>query len=376
MPRIRILRLLFLVATYLYSLLFVAVVVQSLPSSLQQSHSRLSSRPVLSRNWPLNSVNAATKLPEPVIRTSGADDANPAADVARIGTVSQASVNIVPVRGGQSESSSSTSPMRTPWSHNRIQQSMVLALMSMSGIIEAICWRQYKCFPNMMTGHTVKVLDALAGWMWEDALWGTTMIVSYFLGGTLYKIIQLLQQPQLQQLQPSKDNPSQTAVIPNTLMAVARWSMVWFCMSDLLEGRLGVAHSLWRLPLLSVGFGMINAATMDIWGAVTNAVTGHWTKMSTGLAEGLVLGSNGVGQASKMSAACMASFAISLMATSGLMQWLGRSATTGNIGSGLARVQSIILERLPPLGTTLGLIYGVLFTGYARYYRRYHQSKN
>ena len=229
----------------------------------------------------------------------------------------------------------------------------------------------------MMTGHTVKVLDALAGWELKDAVWGTTMIVSYFLGGALYKIIHLLQQHPRQQQHPSNNDPSQTElVVPNTLTAVARWSMVWFCLSDFLEWRLGVAQALWRLPLLSVAFGMINAATMDIWGAVTNAVTGHWTKMSTGLAEGLVIGSKGIGHSSKMSAACMASFAISLMATSGVMQWFGSSATTSSLGTGLAKGQSFILKRLPPLGMTLGLIYGVLFTGYARYHQMYHKSNN
>jgi hypothetical protein len=260
-------------------------------------------------------------------------------------------------------------------SHSQIQQSMVLVLMSLSGITEAICWRQFKCFPNMMTGHTVKVLDAVAGWQWKDALWGTIMILSYFLGGTMYKMIHLLQQEQQ-----SKQHPSrlQSSVIPNTLTAVARWVVLWFSASDLVAMRLSAAHVLWRLPLLSIGFGMINSVTIDIWGAITNAVTGHWTKISTGLAEAILLGPKGVGQVAKTSTTCMGVFAISLVITSGILQGFGNIGVGDSfvgIGSN-SRVSSILWKRLPPLGITLGVIYGVLFNGYARYYQRYYSEQD
>lgn len=396
--RIRISRIPCLASTTTLCLLLlslIVVMVQSLPSTRQsQHHSRiiLTSTPSTTTTNPSGTVTTLTaSIPRKVSMhsLSPTRTTTEASDV----LVTPSTNEVTASRGTNAAASAlfadATSTLaptaatkNVSWSHSQIQQSMVLLFMSLSGIVEAICWFQYKCFPNMITGHTVKVLDAIARWQWKDAGWGTAMILSYVLGGTLYKTIHLLQERRQPQQQPQEQQQQQQHasihVIPNTLTAVARWVAVWFSLSDfvaihLLSG--DHANILWRLPLLSVGFGMINAAISDIWGTVTNAVTGHWTKIGTGFAEGMLLGPKSIGQASKMSVACMVVFIMSLITTSGLLQGLAGvigSTTTSSSSSSSGRVlRSILFHRIPPLGTTLGLVYGAVFTGYARYYQRY-----
>lgn len=73
------------------------------------------------------------------------------------------------------------------------------------------------------------------------------------------------------------------------LVWVARVAFVLFGVSNLM----GLQRDMWRLiPPLALGFGMINAATVDALGAVTNAVTGHWTKIGVGMAERALFNKN------------------------------------------------------------------------------------
>jgi len=356
--------------------------VQSLQASLQQqSHGKVLSThsKAIPRRWTLYSTDPVMTVPESVKPSVPVkDDKTVASSVVDIGTDSSIEVR-------EPLSLSSTPLKGNRWSHNEIQQFMVLTFMCLSGSIEAICWRRYKCFPNMMTGHTVKVLDAIAGWQLKDAIWGTAMISSYFLGGTLYKMIHLLQQQQQQQKQESSSQglPLPSLIVPNTLTAVARWAFLSFAISDFLALRLQDTNKiLWCLPFLSVGFGMINAAILELFGSVTNAVTGHWTKMSTGLAEGILLGfrkGGGPSPASKASAIYMIGFSISLIVTSGIMQGLGSSVPTwfSSLWGGIVfgTIRPFTFQSIPSFGITLGLMYGILFTGYARYYERYENSK-
>eukprot|EP00980_Cylindrotheca_fusiformis_P014933 scaffold4083_cov95-Cylindrotheca_fusiformis.AAC.2 len=144
--------------------------------------------------------------------------------------------------------------------------------MAMSGIVEAICLRRFKVFPNMMTGNTVRCMDALAEMKWNKVLLYSGMIASYVSGSALYKFLDTAEV-----FPPNKKLPN--------LVWLSRITLGIFCVSDFL----GLYRDTLRLIPLAIAFGMINTATQEAIGAVTNAATGHYGKIGFGLGEVLAM---------------------------------------------------------------------------------------
>jgi uncharacterized membrane protein YoaK (UPF0700 family) len=222
-----------------------------------------------------------------------------------------------------------------------------ISLLILTGITEGIFFRRFKCFPNMMTGNTIRCLEALADWELSTAMMNGSLILAYVAGGALFKFLDVLwrrrkeEQEQEQQQQRGLDTSS-------SLVWVARVAFVLFGVSDLM----GLQRDVWRLPPLALGFGMINAATVDALGTVTNAVTGHWTKIGVGMAERCLLKSdNQTGYRTSVQA--VGTFVSSMLITNIVYRWLETQAP-------------MLLSRLPPLGMSLGVIYTSLLTWYSR----------
>jgi uncharacterized membrane protein YoaK (UPF0700 family) len=253
----------------------------------------------------------------------------------------------------ESSSSSSSSSLLSPTPTQKKKSLLMISLLIMSGITEGICFRRFKCFPNMMTGNTVRCMDALADWnLGMFGLHGS-MIVSYVTGGALFRVMEYTSSTRqtYQHLQASNNR---------LLLAwVARVSLVLFCLSDIV----GVHRDLWRLPFLALGCGLINAAANDTAGTVTNAVTGHWTKIGLGTGEALLLPSlskenvptttTTTTTTNRSSVKGVSAFVVSLLGTNVVYRWLERT-------------QPWLLSRLPPLGTSLGVSYALLFGWYSR----------
>jgi uncharacterized membrane protein YoaK (UPF0700 family) len=257
---------------------------------------------------------------------------------------SSKSVTAAPPMEVLKDFSESTKSSLSPTPTQKKQSLFMISLLIMSGITEGICFRRFKCFPNMMTGNTVRCMDALADWnLGMVGLYGS-MIVSYVTGGALFRVLEYGTR-QTYHLQASN----------YLLVWVARVSLVLFCLSDLI----GVHRDLWRLPFLALGCGLINAAANDTVGTVTNAVTGHWTKIGLGTGEGLLLPSlskENVAVNSRNSSSSVkgvSAFVVSLLGTNVVYRWLERT-------------QPWLLSRLPPLGTSLGVSYALLFGWYSR----------
>ena len=111
---------------------------------------------------------------------------------------------------------------------------------------------------------------------------------------------------------------------------------------------------------MAVAFGMINAATQESIGAVTNAVTGHYGKIGLGIGENLFLqlkkdsdgkSVNNTPFFTSLQGVC--SFGGSLILTNLVFQWIERKHTW-------------LLSRLPPFGMTLGILYYLLLTWYVK----------
>ena len=203
----------------------------------------------------------------------------------------------------------------------------MVSLVALTGITEGICYRRFGFFPNMMTGNTVRCMDALA----DMALLGS-MILSYISGGALFQLI---------------PKAAEKGKSYSHLAWVAGIALFVLGLSDFVA----VTFDRWRMPLLAIGFGLINAAANDSVGSVTNAVTGHWTKIGLGTAERLVFPDQKSKDWTK-SIKVVGTFMVSIFTTTITYKWL--------------ETQPSILSRLPPLGTSLGFAYAMLFCWYSQ----------
>lgn len=217
---------------------------------------------------------------------------------------------------------------------------LMLSLASLSGMTCGICYRRFQCFPNMMTGNTVRWMNALADGKFKDlALHGTT-VLSYVMGGGIFQMI-----PKTHHRRQDTD-----AILPYThLVWVSGIVMAVFGISDFL----GTRFDSWRMPFLAMGFGLINAAANDaLGGSVTNAVTGHWTKVGLGVVERLILTDQKRTKGWTKSVKIVIAFMTSMLSTTIVYKWL--------------ETQPFIFTRLPPLGTSLGSVYALLFCWYSQ----------
>ena len=239
----------------------------------------------------------------------------------------------------------------------------ILCLLIISGIMESIGNRRFGCHPNMMTGNTVKCMDALSLNNFDMVLKLAVMIANYVAGSFVYGII--------------KHSISITFRIP-ILVCVARFSFFGFVLSDMIvrgyfvssssssrpttsstagsnnntktSGYQSKINEILRLGVMSLSFGLLNASANAQVGMVTNAVTKHWTDFGLGATEMMLLGD--VSNAAwSTSGAGVLVFLLSLYAT--------------NVAQCKLEYLPEYKSKLPPLGTTLGIMYYLLFTWYS-----------
>lgn len=198
----------------------------------------------------------------------------------------------------------------------------------------------------MMTGNTVRCFDALADLRFGTFFRHAGMITSYVTGVSLFVTLKHLQQKCLH-LQKTP-----------TLVWVARVAAMLFGISDV-TGSLtvgagsdgGAGRHAFRLIPMALGFGMINAAVTEATGTVTNAVTGHWTKVGFGTAERLLVPDQTT-KGFSTSIKAIGTFILSLLSTNLIYQWV--------------ETKPLILSKLPPLGVGLGSLYFALLSWYSR----------
>jgi uncharacterized membrane protein YoaK (UPF0700 family) len=216
----------------------------------------------------------------------------------------------------------------------------IFALLTLTGISEAICFRRFGCFPNMMTGNTVRSMTFLADLEFEKALFHAALIASYVAGGGLFTIMDVISN--------KKTNNELQKDSKSTLPLVAGVGLVLFCGSDVLNKLMVNARA--GLPILALGYGMINAATLNVVGTVTNAITGHWTKVGLGVGDYLV-DPKQKGAFPTISAGCVLAFCLSVVSTGIVFNRIVARPT--------------LLARMPPFGTSFGLLYAILLIWYS-----------
>jgi len=206
----------------------------------------------------------------------------------------------------------------------------------------------------MMTGNTVRCMDALAGKRLAEVSHYSSLVLSYLLGGALYSTLK-----QITGSQPKETSMNQTPL----LVWVGRLALGLLVVSDLFgNGTKLFANSvatvarMLQMPTLACAFGMINAAANEATGTVTNAITGHYTKIGVGSIEEWFLPGSNKAWSTSVKAASV--FLSSLVLTNLLSTWL--EAT-----------HPVLLSWLPPMGIGLGTMYFGLLHWYSRQSRSY-----
>ncbi|OEU10312.1 hypothetical protein FRACYDRAFT_247268 [Fragilariopsis cylindrus CCMP1102] len=216
----------------------------------------------------------------------------------------------------------------------KTQTKFIILLMSLSGFVEGFCIRRYNCFPNLMTGTIIKLAESISqlNSLYSITLY-SSMIICYTLGGTILSVWNNYHQ---QQQQYNKYIKTIHKRKQQTLKSITILSSIFFLLSDLLS--MGSSTSkimkILKMPLMAISFGIINAGTVDIGAGVTYAMTGHVTKV-----------------------AVVANIVCSILERS-TSTTVGATAAASSLG-----ILFRLLRRLP-LGTTLAVVYSILFRWY------------
>lgn len=223
---------------------------------------------------------------------------------------------------------------------DRRQAFFVASSAALAGFTDVLVLARHGCFVNMMTGTLLKMTTALANLSILEALVQASVVVSYMAGLRLFA--------------QWKNDPTNKDVKLAPLRLVAPLVLGLFGMADVLTRGGSVGHArLVQVPLLAMGLAVVNAAAAHATGnTIFFAMTGHLTKLTN---HGWPRNNN--------KNPSEADPKVLPTSQSILANFLG-GALLAAVGLKLQQEHRMALV-LPPLCTSLGLLYGALFAWYA-----------
>ncbi len=213
-----------------------------------------------------------------------------------------------------------------------------MSMAFLTGWVDTVSYRRYNCFVNMMTGNTIRFATSLAESRWVDALFYMSLIVTYVFGVAIFRAIELT----LLRYEKEAEEIQQQLVL-----VVAPLIVSLFLFADVMSHF--VRNERIHAPILSLGFGIMNAASAGATGGtVLYAMTGHMNRCGKCLVDYLMLSK----------AKCYMSFKSHL-----------RIVTSFAAGIGLSVLAAQYLFPLmsgfqPPMATTAGIFFAILFVWY------------
>jgi uncharacterized membrane protein YoaK (UPF0700 family) len=151
-----------------------------------------------------------------------------------------------------------------------------VCLTVVTALADTICIKSHGAFANIVTGNTVRLSFLVAEGRLFESLHFLSILVCYFAGGVLARSLHLF----------------------NKRQHLPLLAFVVFCLRDVACFLFSHAAC---MPLLSIGFGLVNAECAQELGCITNAITGHVTTISNGLADSLLQRSS-IGSSSRQDA--------------------------------------------------------------------------
>lgn len=211
----------------------------------------------------------------------------------------------------------------------------VMCMAFLTGTIDTVVYRRFNCYVNMMTGNTIKFAMSLAESRWTDALFHVSLITSYVVGVGIFRCIDI-------KVRHGKEKGPSNQLLPT----VAPLILCLFVLADVVSHVVGDNTRL-HAPLLSIGFGIMNAASADATGGtILYAMTGHLSRIGKTYVDYLLLGKT----------KCFKSFKSHLRIVCCFAAGIGISAK--------AAQYLIPLGFHLPMATTAGIIYTALFLWY------------
>lgn len=144
---------------------------------------------------------------------------------------------------------------------------LIVGLALLAGWTDSICFKLFGYYPNLMTGHTIRLSTALAEKRWSDAFFFITLLIHYFFGFGLHRVAVIKQKREL---------PS--VVAPAVLLL--------FIIAD----RGALYHTLplsrWNIMPLALAYGLLNAVSLETAGMCSRllgigACQGHVAALQT-----------------------------------------------------------------------------------------------
>eukprot|EP00536_Pseudo-nitzschia_multiseries_P003902 jgi/Psemu1/284720/fgenesh1_pg.62_\ len=258
----------------------------------------------------------------------------------------------------------------------QIQNRFVWSLMGIAGFVEGFCIRQYGCFPNLMTGTILKLAEAVGSLNLSTAGFYASMVLAYMAGGSI--VAMWKSSPQYRSSGGggggNSNSNTNNGVDPkrSLLEGVSVLSAMCFVVSDLASASTIARASVLKLPLLATAFGIVNAGTMDAGAGVTNAMTGHVSKIGQGLVNSSGIGGGiGIGGGSPHLASAKGMGIFWAAAVLSNLVCAAIEIEAGSITGGHHHAFALAtttaarwLSAKVPLGTTLAVVYGMLFRWY------------
>lgn len=215
----------------------------------------------------------------------------------------------------------------------------VMSMAFLTGCVDTVCYRRYKCYVNMMTGNIIRFATAMAESRWMDAMFHISLVASYVVGAGVFRAIDLH----------LRDEKKETKESHHLLVVVAPLIVTLFALADVVAHF--VVNERIHAPLLSFGFGIMNAASADATGGtIVYAMTGHITRSGRSLADYWLLASKRQKalKSLKSHLRIVTCFAAGIALSVKAAQYISPLTSIGR----------------PPMATTAGLLFASLFVWY------------
>uniref|UniRef100_A0A7S2UH02 DUF1275 domain-containing protein n=1 Tax=Attheya septentrionalis TaxID=420275 RepID=A0A7S2UH02_9STRA len=159
----------------------------------------------------------------------------------------------------------------------KARQIFILSLSALAAIADVLCYYRFEAFAAMMTGNTINLSISIGERRYRDAAWRGSLIFSYSMGLIFFRYLDVRCRDRWTYQGKGRGSAS-------TASAIAPIILTLFGLHDLLA--LGKGPDFRNhVPLIAVGFGILNAASTEIGLAPSCFMTGHITKVATGLAD-------------------------------------------------------------------------------------------
>ena len=154
-------------------------------------------------------------------------------------------------------------------------------LAFVAGWYDVVCFQQYKCYANMMTGNTLNMcMNVGNGKNLNDVALIAAAILHFTGGFTFFKFLNL-----------KMKSRGSCAVVAPLIFGL-------FALADVCRRK--YPKSRWHLLLLAIAGGIINSVSAERANLVSNMMTGHYQKLSSDCAEWLTKGLSKEQRASAM----------------------------------------------------------------------------